>query len=87
MTRRLIRGSRFHVGQRVRVQAEYTGDYLGVVTETHPHLLKDDQDDHMVGKAGVTVKVDHYDGDDLAPEMTFHIYAWDDETVLVEGAA
>jgi hypothetical protein len=80
MARRIVRPpkSKFRVGQRVRVEADYTGDYFGVVTQTHPRLTKpaSSRDDTSLTKPGITVRCDYWEG---PVDYLMEIDAWDDE--------
>lgn len=78
----LVRGSKFKIGQKVRVEGHSTGDYLGVVIERHPALTKSASpyDDRLETKPGVTVKVTNWEG---VEQDDMEIVAWDEETRLV----
>jgi hypothetical protein len=86
MARRIVRGSKFRVGQRVIVDGDYNGDYYGRVVKTHPRLVKTPS---MTGSGtfiapGVTVLVDRWEGVDYLGQHpgfeSFEIEAHDAET-------
>jgi len=86
MARRIVRGSKFRVGQRVIVDGDYNGDYSGRVIETHTRLAKT-RSIHGEGTIiapGVTVLVDRWEGVDYLGQRpgfeSFEIIAHDAET-------
>ena len=86
MARRIVRGSKFRVGQRVIVDGDYNGDYFGRVIKTHARLVKTPSI-HGGGTCiapGVTVLVDHWEGVDYLGQYSgfesFEIIAHDAET-------
>jgi len=86
----LPRKSRFRVGQFVRVESEYNGDYFGLVTETHDAIkLYTDvmQPNHTETKPGVTVLVTRWEGCRRSelPGEEMVICAHDDITSLHDG--
>jgi len=86
MARRIVRGSKFRVGQRVIVDGDYNGDYCGRVIKTHPRLgkLAKGYGDGTCIAPGVTVLVDRWDGVDYLGQRpgfeSFEIIAHDAET-------
>ena len=64
MTRRIVRGSKFKVNQRVVVDGDCNGNYHGRVIETHVRLTKTKNtfDNRLVTAPGVTVLVDEWEG-------------------------
>lgn len=79
----LVRGSKFKVGQRVRVDGDATGDYVGRVTQTHVALEKlvSSFEHQTAKKPGVTVLVSEWEG--MAIDYKMEIVAWDEETSLL----
>jgi len=89
VTRRIVRGSRFKVGQRVVVDGDSSGDYIGHVVETHFRLKKP----AIFGlqpniSPGVTVLVDYWDGSLYRGQNpgfeSFEIIAYDKEVSLYD---
>lgn len=80
----LVRGSKFKVGQKVRVDGDSCGDYFGVVIERHVALTKpvSSYDDRNETKPGVTVRVSRWEGVDVSDDR-MEIVAWDDETTAL----
>ena len=64
MTRRIVRGSKFKVNQRVVVDGDCNGNYHGRVIKTHARLRKTKNtfDNRLVTAPGVTVLVDEWEG-------------------------
>ena len=88
MARRISRKritSRFKVGQLVRIENEYSGDYRGVVVETHS-LLSLPSDAGTITGPGVTVEVRAWGGDGYYDPETykpgFKVEAHDDAVRL-----
>lgn len=85
MARRLVRGSIFKVGEKVIVEGDFSGDYLGVVIKTHKALTKPigglDLDGTLQTHPGVTLRVTRWEGRDL--DYNMEIVAWDSETRAV----
>ena len=88
MARRIVRGSRFRVGQRVIVDGDYNCDYFGRVVKAHVRLAKTPSI-HGAGTIiapGVTVLVDRWEGTDFLGQRpgfeSFEIIAHDAETRL-----
>jgi len=83
--RRIVRPARsqFRVGDRVRVDGDYNGDYFGVVIEATGRLRKIADVHDMVEKTapGVGVRVHRWEGQ----AVDFEIIAFDTETQL-DGA-
>lgn len=77
MARRIVRGSKFRVGQRVIVDGDYNGDYFGRVIKTHPRL-------GTLATPGVTVLVDRWGDVDYRGQCpgfeSFEIIAHDAKT-------
>ena len=86
MARRIVRGSKFRVGQRVIVDGDYNGDYIGRVVKTHIRLTKTPSihDESTITAPGVTVLVDRWEGVDYLGQCpgfeSFEIDAHDEET-------
>ena len=86
MARRIIRGSKFRVGQRVIVDGDLNGDYFGRVIKTHTRLVKAASiyDESTTTAPGVTVLVDRWEGVDYRGQYpgfeSFEIIAHDAET-------
>ena len=86
MARRIVRGSKFRVGQRVIVDGDYNGDYIGRVVKTHIRLTKAPSihDETPLTAPGVTVLVDRWEGVDYLGQHpgfeSFEIIAHDAET-------
>ena len=86
MARRIVRGSKFRVGQRVIVDGDYNGDYIGRVIKTHTRLTKTPSihGEGTIIAPGVTVLVDHWEGVDYLGQRpgfeSFEIIAHDAET-------
>lgn len=82
--RRLVRPpkSTFKVGQRVSVDGDAAGDYVGTVIQTHGRLTKhvDAFTDDVDTRPGVSVRVDWWDGSPV--DYPMEIDAWDSETTL-----
>lgn len=85
MARRIVRGSKFRVGQRVIVDGDCNGDYSGRVIKTHARLVKTPSI-HGAGTIiapGVTVLVDRWEGVDYRGQRpgfeSFEIDAHDAE--------
>ena len=83
MARRIVRhrtlDSRFRVGQWVRVDGDADGPYVGVVTQTHRHLVLGTPDLKL---PGVTILVTQwegvrYDGAPGTAMAPFSMYAHD----------
>ena len=64
MTRRVVRGSKFRVNQRVVVDGDCNGNYCGTVVKTHDRLRKTRStfDNRLVAAPGITVLVDEWEG-------------------------
>lgn len=86
MARRIVRGSRFRVGQRVIVDGVHDGYYFGRVVKTHVRLTKTPSihGTGMIIAPGVTVLVDRWEGTDYLGQRpgfeSFEIIAHDAET-------
>jgi len=86
MVRRIVRGSKFRVGQRVIVDGDCNGDYYGRVIKTHFRLTKHTSihNDVQTTAPGVTVLVDRWEGVDYLGQYpafeSFEIIAHDSET-------
>lgn len=86
MARRIVRGSKFRVGQRVIVDGDYNGDYFGRVVKTHVRLVKTPSihGEGTIIAPGVTVLVDRWEGVDYLGQHpgfeSFEIIAHDAET-------
>lgn len=89
MARRIVRGSKFKVGQRVVIDGDSSGDYIGHVVETHFRLKKP----AIFGlqpkiSSGVTVLVDYWDGSLYRGQSpgfeSFEIIAYDEEVSLYD---
>lgn len=63
MARRIVRGSKFRLGQSVIVDGDYNGDYFGRVVETHFRLTKHTSihNDVQTTAPGVTVLVTRWE--------------------------
>jgi len=86
MARRIVRGSKFRVGQRVIVDDDCSGDYFGRVIKTHVRLDKSTSihDESTTTAPGVTVLVTRWEGVDYLGQRpgfeSFEIIAHDAET-------
>ena len=82
MRRRIVRGSRFWAGQKVRVDGCPCGDYLGTVVKRITRLAREEQDGTFSHAPGIEVRVDQWVGE--GPHEPFTIEARDSETNLQE---
>jgi hypothetical protein len=82
--RRIVRGSKFKIGDQVIVEGDASGDYLGKVTARHLALTKpvsstpgSESGVENQTKPGITVRVSRWEGMDLDYKMD--IVVWDEE--------